>query len=56
MTAFYLYIIPGLMDPENAIPFYQVITAAVYLIGAFSLPLFLIGNVNIKNDEVKFGS
>jgi len=42
ITGFYIYISPGLIDPHNKIQFYQVIMLAIYLLFAFTYPIYLI--------------
>ena len=37
----YIFISPGLLDPVNNIPFYQVIMAAIYLLFTFIYPIYV---------------
>jgi phosphotransferase system glucose/maltose/N-acetylglucosamine-specific IIC component len=41
LTGLYIFISPGLLDPVNNIPFYQVVMAAIYLLFAFIYPVYL---------------
>ena len=49
IAGFYIYISPGLIDPHNKIPFYQVIMLAIYLLFAFVYPIYLV--MVIANEE-----
>lgn len=42
VTSFYIYISPGLMDPSNNIPKYQVAMAAIYILFVFAYPIIYI--------------
>ena len=51
MVGIYIFISPGLLDPVNNIPFYQVVMAAVYLLFALIYPIylsFIISRENLK--------
>jgi hypothetical protein len=41
LAGFFIYVSPGLTDPTNKIPIYQVIMAAIYLILGFVYPLMM---------------
>jgi hypothetical protein len=46
----YIFISPGLLDPTNNIPFYQVVMAGIYLAFAFFYPIYmsiLVSNHNL---------
>jgi hypothetical protein len=53
----FIFISPGLMDPTNNIPFYQVVMAGIYLAFAFFYPIYLsiiVANQNLT--EVNKGN
>ena len=47
----YIFISPGLLDPVNNIPFYQVVMAAIYLLFTFVYPIYL--SVVISKQKLK---
>ena len=51
MVGVYIFISPGLLDPVNNIPFYQVVMAAIYLLFGLIYPIYLsfvISKENLK--------
>ena len=53
VTGMYIFVSPGLMDPINDIPFYQVVMAAVYLVFGFAYPIYI--SIILSNSTKELG-
>lgn len=53
VTGMYIFVSPGLMDPVNDIPFYQVVMAAVYLVFGFAYPIYI--SIILSNSTKEVG-
>lgn len=53
VAAFYVYISPGLLDPQNRIPKYQVVMAAIYILFAAIYPVLYIMVASARQQEAK---
>lgn len=51
-SAFFVYILPGLLDTSNKIPLYHILASGGYLIVSFAYPIILVTALSDKKEEV----